>query len=252
MRLNKAHILFGCIAALPLLLLALWAYVSAFPFQYPTVDELLLDPYSSAADALPEAFMRIRQLGVLIYICVLLVVMLRGVRTRSQAVLCGVLASAISTLPVIVPMVLQGEAIILSLLALLLAGVAVFGLRALAIRGPATAAPMTAITMIAGLLFGIQSAAEVALRSNPPLFVLANAARSPESLQAQLALGMHLLYIGGDEEAQPIILNVGEKLVEQYTDSGDDDLLAVAKELVIWARETEANRAVTMPAQQTE
>jgi hypothetical protein len=127
--------------------------------------------------------------------------------------------------------------------------VAASGLVALiAHRLPATAVPVAVLCLFAGVGLSVRTAAEVTLRSQPPLFVLAEAVRSPQSARAQLAVGLHLYSIGGVAEALPYLRDAGQAILRRYEGSGDEAMLTAARQLAALATSAENDATRSPPA----
>lgn len=227
-------LLIAVASAGPLLAFAVWAYLPAQPHAYPSLEALLLNTYRSAASPLPAGAMNLRLAALLSLVVFALVLMRGSLLSRSGAAFAGVLSSALLVSPQLVPFAMQGEGVASAVLWTGVWLLAVLFTRRLLSRLGAAAAPLAALLILLGFILSVRSAAEVVLRSEPPLFVLAEAARAPDSSRAQLALGMHLLAIGGEGEAQPVLRAVGARLEARYAKEGRKDLLEIASYLARW------------------
>lgn len=228
-RSGVAYAAIAICAAVPLFMLVWWAYDPAQAYRYPTVSELLLAPYKTAAILADQAGLVRRQLCAVGFAVLALVLFLwTNGRGGNRAILCGVLASCLLTPPPLVDWILGGESITSALGGVSVAALGAWLLLLLARRFPAIALPLALLCFLAGVGAAIRTAGDIVIRSEPMLYVLNNAARSPNDPAAQLALGMHLMSIGGDCEAAPYLRQAGQQLSERFSKEDQLDLYNVA------------------------
>lgn len=217
---------------LPLMLLVLWAYEPARPFEYPTVRELLSSPYQEPGVALDAGAYRIRAALVLMTAVLCAFFGALRVSTARLACLAGLLASLLLTSPLLVNALLgavdflPAAAVFLSILAA--GGLLLFGVRNM----PATQLVLALLLLLLGMQLTLRTAAAVAIRSEPVLYVLDAAAQRPDDPHAQLALGLHLLSIDGPCQAIPLLRRAGARLAEGFAESGEKALFDAANSLV--------------------
>ncbi|MFT4769030.1 MAG: hypothetical protein ACI8RN_002170 [Glaciecola sp.] len=251
-RTNFSLIVVGLVSTLPLVVLMGWAYAPAMPHAYPSVEELLLNTYHSAAAPMSITHLYLRQTLVLVYVFAVVLCLLRRTDTFFGAALAGVMASFILTIPAIVPAVLAGAGVLKAVVWLLALGACAVIVQGAAVRMPAVVAPLAVAFVLTGSYLSVRTSAEVVIRSNPSLFVLTNAARNPTLPSAQLALGMHLLAIGGGREVEPILREAGRGLVKRFRTSGDDDLLPIAMQVAAWSYMPISQDVIEKPSKSNE
>jgi len=252
LRFKGGLILTGFVSAFPLLALVSWAYLHAIPYAYLSVEELLLQTYYAAAVPLPMTFFYSRAALICIYICALILFLLHRSNKRAEAVLAGVMSSFILTMPVFVPTLLGASEAAVAILWLVVLGGCAIGVQGLVVRASAVTAPLVVAFLLVGSYLSVISSAEIVLRSKPPLFVLANAARNQSKPDAQLALGMHLLSIGGGKEVEPILREAGRALELRFRQSGEEELLRVAVQVAAWSYEETSPTGIQQASESNE
>lgn len=218
---------------IPLAALAFWAYAPASPYDYPTLTDLLLSSYTTAAQPGDPTAMLIRA-GALLFLAVLLTGLLLWQCKQQRAassLLAGACGAFLLTQPSLVPWVLQGNAQSgwIALVGVFTgAGVLVVAVQ----RLPACAVPLILLIFLGGIGTAVAAASAALLRSNPPLFVLEQATRQPQMPAAQMALGMHLLSIGGMQAASPHFRLAGQQLLSTVDPQQQPEVYAAAERLV--------------------
>lgn len=231
MRIELRHFFSAAIGFAPLFIFALWAYSPAKPYAYPDVPTLLSTPYTSAAAPLPAAELKIRQVVLLAVALGSTFALLQFSRGGKGSLLCGVLGSLLLVQPSAVPWILSAEPVNQLLRAVGLFAGGVMAAVLFARHFPAVIVPLAAWSLFVGVILGVSSAETVVTRSNPPLFVLSEYVRKPDSAEAQLAVGMHFLAIGGREEALPYLRFAGKELSKRYTPEQAPELSAITVRL---------------------
>lgn len=236
-------------AALPLLTLVLWAYEPALPYAYPDVTELLLSVYQSAATPLERSAFIARLCGAMLLALLALAVLLIRAENLYLSMLCGVLASSILTQPILVSWILAAEEFLPFISTVLACLFLSFLLIEVTRRLPAAAAPIAILCLLLGVSATVRTAGDIVVRSEPALFVLYNGAERPNDPEAQLALGMYLLSIGGECESVPYLSRAGETLAARFTAEEEAELRSVALYLAELPRspDTFASKCINQP-----
>ena len=226
--------------AAPLLALFSWAYVDGTPYRYLPVAELLSNNYGGAAESLPDSALVLGLLPLVGIAAILFVLLSWRSRSAGEAAFAGAAAGLVLVYPGFVGAILEGQWT-LSTVGMLLGGAVILaGLHMFLGRLRACAAPAAGLLLLLGISWSGSTANDVALRSNPPLAILAAFAESPQNVDNRLRMGLHLWSLGGAAEARPYLMEAAGDLEKRYADSGATALAAAARMLAL--------RAAALPA----
>lgn len=216
-------------------LLFIWSYADALPFNYLTLEQLLLDTYEAAALLGDERAMLFRKHCLLVSYFAGVSIFAMGAKSCSAIWLTGAAGGFFLLLPFNVPWVLSAENSSITALFFLLWLFVLAAARLFGDRLSDSAWPLGSLLLVASIYVAVQNTAAVTLRSNPPLQVLAWLASGDRSPRVQLAGARHYLSIGGVEEAVVHLSNAGRSLDGHFTNSSDTELRAAADRLAALA-----------------